>query len=174
MLFHFLGAFAAAVAAAGSIWLFFRTLRRPTPRWLMPLAAGAALLGFAAWSEYTWESRTIAALPAQVVIAKRYSSADWFSPWTYVLPRVDRMTAVDRAMVRRNPAHPDIVLVEVLLLSRLEQVGRSPQVFDCARPRRAELRRDQPFDRDGMPVDVRWEELPRDDPLLQAACGAPR
>ena len=57
---HLIAVFAMAFAAAGFVLLAYRLRGKKPPRYLIPLAAGLAMIGYALWSDYSWAPRTIA------------------------------------------------------------------------------------------------------------------
>jgi hypothetical protein len=58
MFLELIAAFAAAFVAAGIVLAVNMATGGRLPRWAMPVAAGAAMLGYAVWSEYSWFART--------------------------------------------------------------------------------------------------------------------
>ncbi|MGI9437095.1 MAG: hypothetical protein ACR2Q4_20065 [Geminicoccaceae bacterium] len=170
MLFNLIGTFIVGIAAAGSIMLTFLLLRRPAPRWMLPAAAGAAMLGFHLWNEYTWFDRTATALPDHVVVAQHYTYATPFQPWTLLIPRVNRFSALDRASIRRNDKAPDYVMADILLVTRLAQTAKVTQIYDCGQIRRAEVSVSSRVDDRGLPVDATWTSYEADEPLFKLVC----
>lgn len=170
MLFNLIGTFIVGIAAAGSIMLTFRLLRRPAPRWLLPTAAGAAMLGFHLWNEYTWFDRTAMALPDHVVVAQHYTYETPFQPWTLLMPRINRFSALDRASIRRNDQAPDYVMADVFLVTRLAQTAKVTQIYDCGQARRTEVSASSTIDEHGLPVDATWTASEADEPLFKLVC----
>jgi len=164
---------AAAVVAAALlllIWALFRTLKRPMPRLAWPLVIAGSLVGYAVYDEYSWAGRTRDALPAQVTVIGEGGGRSPFSPWSYLIPRTERLSVIDRAAVRTHPFQPDLRLVEVILLERALPTRQVSEVIDCAGARYAVLSADQRFEPDGVPLDVGWQALPGDDARLRVAC----
>ena len=172
-MYHLLATFGLGLCAAGFIWLVYRTLARKPPRFLIPLAAGAAMITYNIWSEYTWYERTLAGLPAhiQVVRAIPYESA--WQPWTLVFPRVDRLIAIDGSQTRRNENLPDFVLTELVLAKRHDPTVTVLQMYDCKQAQRTDVAAAAGFDQDGLPLEALWEAVDRQGPLFQAVCGSP-
>jgi hypothetical protein len=161
-------------AAALFTWLAFRVRRRPMPRRLLPLAVGIGMLGYAVWSEYSWASRTAAALPAGVEVIERLPQRSPWRPWTYLAPPHTRMVAIDRGAIRRNPAHPDIVLVDLVLLERWLPARRVVRLIDCTGPRTADVTDPAAFAEGGLPPADAWSPLRPEGPLARAVCPAPK
>ena len=53
----------AGIACAGIAMLLNRLTGRRLPKWIIPIAAGAGMLGMTVSNEYTWYSRTAETLP---------------------------------------------------------------------------------------------------------------
>ena len=167
---HLIAVFAIGFAAAGFVLLAFRLRGKKPPRYLIPLAAGLSMVGYALWSEYSWASRTIAGLPDHVTVVKRIPSSAPWKPWTYIFPQVDRFIAVDSAEIRRNDRLPGLVLAEVILVARLEPAVTTRQLFDCPQARRADVIASDDFTDEGLPLNPDWVALELDDDLYKAVC----
>lgn len=172
MLMELIATFALGFCAAGAVMLLRRLVKAPLPRWSTPLAAGLAMIGFTLWSEYTWFSRTEAALPESFEIVTRHENSSIFRPWTKVRPFVDRFSAVDKNTLRRNDKAPGQIMAEVTMVARHGGNARLPVLIDCAGTRRADLSDGMEFDDTGTLLDGRWFQLPSDDPLLKTVCTA--
>ncbi len=168
MLLSFLAAIAVAIFAASVAF----TLRRAfglQARWLIPAAAGAALLGFTIWNDYTWFDRQRAGLPPEVVVTDAFEHSAVLQPWTLALPVVNRYRAVDLRTRTRNIARPEIMRVVVYLAQRYQPTFETLQIVDCARGLRADATDAGP---DGAPPDAAWFRLgPQDAQFLETVCG---
>ncbi len=174
MIWNLIGTLVLGVAVASVVLVLFRVLGRPAPRWLLPAAAGIAMLGFHIWTDYSWFARTTAELPEHVIVAQGYSSSNPLQPWTLVASRIDRFSAVDTSRIRLNPDVPDMAMAVVYLVARWNPTIETNQLYDCATPRRADVSADMQVDAAGKPVDPDWVELPADDPVRLAVCdGSP-
>ena len=174
MIWNLIGTLVLGVAAAAVTLVLFRVLGRPAPRWLLPAAAGVAMLGFHIWTDYSWFRRTTAELPGHVVVAESYASSNPLQPWTLVVPRIDRFSAVDTRRIRHHPDVPDMAMAVVYLVARWNPTIEANQLYDCATPRRADVGLDLQVDAEGRPVDPDWVTLPADDPVRLAVCDASR
>lgn len=170
MLFNLIGTFIVGIAAAGSVMLTFRLLGRPSPRWMLPTVAGAAMLSFHLWNEYTWFERTSEALPDHVVVAQHYTYETPFQPWTLLIPRINRFSAVDQASIRRNDQAPDYVMADVFLVTRLAETAKVTQIYDCDQARRTEVSASSSVDERGLPLDATWADAGGDDSLFKLIC----
>ena len=160
----------AAGAAAGGVALALRGLVRALPRWLVPTAAGLAMLAAAVSLEYSWVGRTAAGLPEGFEVATtRKSRAPW-RPWTYVVPYVDGFIAVDRAGARTNEAAAGQRMATLYVFGRWAPTQRVRAVFDCRAGRRADLVAGVALAEDGRLEGAKWHETGPDDPLTRTAC----
>jgi hypothetical protein len=172
MLIEWIATIALGFGAAGVVMILRRFSGGSIPRFAIPAAAGAAMIGFAIWSEYSWFSRTTAALPPGVVITGSHSVSSGFRPWSYIVPFVNRFSAVDRASIRRNERAPGQVMIDLLLVTRNAPAANLPLLVDCTGKRRANIVDGVTFDSDGVPVGAEWHPLESGDPLIDAVCGA--
>jgi len=83
---------------------------------------------------------------------------------------VDRFSVVDRTSLKRNPAVQNLVIGDVLLVTRFQPTVRVTQVFDCMGSRRGDIHPGVSFESGGRPVGVDWVTLTGGDPMLAAAC----
>lgn len=160
------------VGAAGIVLLLRRLAPSLTPRFAVPAAAGAAMIGFTIWSEYAWFSRQQAALPQDVAVALTVAEPSPFRPWTYLTPYVNRFMAVDLGRARRHAAAPEQVLVDVYLFQRFAPTAKAPVLVDCAGARRADIADGVGFGPDGAITGAAWRAVGAEDPLVDAVCAA--
>lgn len=170
MLLEFVAIIAAGFGLAGIALMLNVVVGRRLPGWLFPAAAGVGMLAMAIWLEYSWLDRATASFPEEVEIVSTNQLRVWYRPWTYVVPQVNRLIAVDHRFERRNPNLPEHVLTQVLLIGRWTPSRQFGVVLDCTGGRRADLIDQVVFADDGNLDGARWLQLAPDDPLLQAAC----
>ncbi|MGR3461494.1 MAG: hypothetical protein ACU0AX_10420 [Roseovarius sp.] len=166
MFFELIATFAAGIAAAGLVLIAGHLSGGRLPRWAMPVAAGAMMLGYAIWSEYTWASRTVESLPEGVDVLVTIEESKLWKPWTYVIPQTTRIMALDRASVQTNQEAPDILLVDLYFFARWTPPAKRPQLVDCARQARADVSATALAD----PSEATWRRAGADDPLMEALC----
>lgn len=170
MFLDFLATAAAAFAAAGIVLVLWRVLKLKLPKWTIPAVAGAAMLGYAIWSEYSWYPRVLGAMPESVAVAAtKATSAPW-RPWSYAFPVTESFLAIDRAAIRTHPAAPAERIAEVMVITRWQGTVRIPVLFDCEDARRADLIDGAEFDAEGRIANPDWRVLEAGDPLLALAC----
>lgn len=161
---------AAGFAAAGIVMILNRLTGKRLPRWVVPAGAGAGMILMSLTNEYRWYPRTLDLLPEGFAVISTADHRAIYSPWTYVVPYVDRFVAVDVAGARRNEAQPDLRLSRVIFFTRWEPVRVVPVVFDCVQGRSALLDPDAMFNDDGSIRVTRWDQTGLDDPATAKVC----
>lgn len=139
MIFELLATFAAAFGAAGLVLVLNRVLGGRLPRWAMPVAAGAAMLAYAIWSEYSWDARTALGMPEGLTVVETVEEGIFYKPWTYLVPQVTRLVAADLGTMRTNPNAPTIRLVDLYFFARWKPPAKIPQLIDCENGARADV-----------------------------------
>ncbi|TDT75117.1 hypothetical protein BDE40_1843 [Litoreibacter halocynthiae] len=172
MFFELIGTIVAGAAAALLVWAINRTLKGRLPSWLVPAAAGAAMLMATISSEYGWFARTSANMPQGMVVAHAIEEKAFYRPWTYIKPFVARFVAVDQVSVRTHPAQPDQRIVDLVFYGRWSRTAKVPMLFDCANGKRADVEDGIEFGADGDVLNAQWRSVAEDDPVLKAACEA--
>lgn len=160
----------AGLACAGVVLLLDFTVGRRLPKWLIPIAAGAGMIGMTISNEYTWFARTAERLPDGVEVAMTVEEDSWMRPWTQLWPYTKRFVAVDMATARTNENLPDQRLADLYFFGRWSPVNQTPTIFDCAAARSALLIDGATFAQDGSIVDADWQAMPVDDPILKTVC----
>ncbi|WP_051341093.1 hypothetical protein [Azospirillum halopraeferens] len=167
MFFELISIISVAFAAAGAVLIAGRLLRIRLPKYVLPMVAALAMIGFTIWLRYTWAERTIEGLPAGFVVVDRLPYHGVLEPWALVFPRTAGLVVLDGAATRRNPDHPDVLLVTTRLIEEHQETLTLQQFVDCARRRRAPAT--TALGPDGLPPPDAWVS---DDgtPLYDAAC----
>jgi hypothetical protein len=166
MFFELIATFAAGIAAAGLALIAGHLSGGRLPKWITPVMAGAAMLGYAIWSEYSWAGRTTDGLPEGVEVLVTVEETRVWKPWTYVVPQVTRIMALDRAGVQTNPEAPGILLADLYFFERWTPPAKRPQLVDCAEGARADVSEAALAD----PSQATWRSMAEDDPLREALC----
>jgi hypothetical protein len=170
MFLELIATFFFGFAAAGVVMILNKALGGRLPRPLIPIAAGAAMIGFTIWNEYNWYPQTLAKLWDGVEVVQETEKSTFYQPWSYLKPYVIRFSAVDLANAKRNEKFPDQAIVDLLLLERWAPTQRVPIAVDCAASMSANLADGMEFDDSGALVGVDWVSLEADDPLLARVC----
>ena len=156
--------------AGGGVASLARRAASALPGWLVPVAAGGAMLAVAVSLEYAWFDRTRGALPPRVEVALTHESRAPWRPWTYLAPFVDRFVAVDEGSILTHEAAPDRRIADVLAFGRWTPPRRVRAVFDCASGRRADLLDGVALGPDGTIENAAWHDTGLDDPVTRLAC----
>lgn len=170
MFFELIGTIVAGVAAGLIIWAINRAMGGRLPSWLVPVAAGVAMLLATISSEYSWFSRTKNTMPEGMVVAQTVEDTAFYRPWTYARPFVSRFVAVDQATARMHPEHPGQRIVDLVFYGRWARTAKIPMLFDCAEGRRADIVDGVEFGAGGGVKNADWRDLTPEDPVLMAAC----
>ncbi len=166
MFWTFVATIFSGLGAAG-LALGIRALTgKKAPKWIIPVFAGAGMLGYLVYMEYNWFEHKQTMLPeeAMVVSTEKYG-APW-RPWTYVVPQVTAFTVLDTESVARDNPGKNIVRFN---LYRFEQsytdaVSHKMYLLNC------DTRELVPFDRSNQPDLNELRTLSGGDRLLGAAC----
>lgn len=164
MFLELIATIVAGFAGAGLMLLAVKLTKGALPRWLVPVAAGAAMLAAAISGEYGWYGRTRAALPDGLVVAHTVESRSALRPWTYLYPFTNRFVAVDRAGLQQNANNPDLFMADLYFYGRWRPTQAVQMQVDCAGNRRADPMEGRS---DSAPV---WRQVSPDDPILKAVC----
>ena len=167
----FVGALAVAVLGACVAFIVLRTFRLKA-RWIIPASAGAGMLGFTIYNDYTWFSRTAEGLPPAFLIAATGQRSTALQPWSLAVPVTVRFAAVDLGSLQIREAAPHLRRAPVHLVARFQPTFTSRQLFDCANARRADAD-GADAGPDGLPPAQAWFAVPADDAMLRAVCDAP-
>lgn len=165
-----LAAIVAAVAFAGIAMMLRKVTRDRLPRWIVPAAAGLGLIGFTAWSEYSWFARVSGELPEGVEVVWADDNPQALRPWTFAAPLVTRFLAMDSRTLARHPAKDDLVLAEVYAFARWRGVEQGLVVVDCAGMRSVRLAEGVRISEAGELEGGAWADLAEGDQLGVAGC----
>ncbi|WP_150914145.1 hypothetical protein [Marinobacter halotolerans] len=152
---------------AAGIALGIRALtRNKAPKWIIPVFAGAGMLGYLIQGEYTWFELKQSQLPEEAVIVDTESEAIFWRPWTMVAPYVTAFSTVDTQSIRRSGENSQVVH---FTLYRFEQkvtdaVSHRVHIMHCGK-------RDLvPLGSDGKPRIDNMKRLEVSDKLYQTVC----
>jgi hypothetical protein len=169
MALELIGALIAAATLGLLAWAFRRWVPA-APRWLVPVAAGAGLIGMTVWLEYDWYARVSAELPPGFVVADRIQGGSPLRPWTYLAPLTTAFTAVDTGKVARHPESAGLVIAPVYGFARWQNPTNALVVFDCAGNRRVAVTEGMQIAEDGTLSGAEWQVLSQQDGLQEVAC----
>lgn len=170
MLWELIATVFAGLGAAGIALVIRKTSRNRAPRWLIPVFAGAAMLGFQIHGEYSWYQHQASRLPAGVVVVKAIEQKAAWRPWSYLYPQTLRFIAADVANASANSKNNDIKLVDLYFFERRAVARRVPVVLHCSAFARADFTEQLDIPSGDAPLSKQWQTLTADDALIQAVC----
>ena len=162
----------AGIACAGVAMLLNILTGRRLPKWIMPVAAGAGMIGMTISNEYTWFDRTAERLPEGVEVSSTVVEQSWIRPWTQAVPYTKRFVAVDVATLRKNENIPAQRLADLYFFGRWSPVSQAPMLFDCKKSQSALLIDGAEFGVDGTVTNADWQSMETEDPILTMVCKA--
>lgn len=169
MILDFIAAIAAGFGLLTVTFIVNHLTGKRLGPWIWPATVAVGMVGYTVWAEYSWASRTIAAQP-QLRLASTNSERVFYRPWTYLVPHISRMIAVDETRTLVHPDHPDLVLTDLVLMGRWEPVRVIGVVFNCTDATRADLVEGVELADDGSVIGATWVAMEPDDSVLATAC----
>ena len=166
MFWTFIATIFCGLGAAGIALGIRAATRNKAPRWIIPVFAGAGMLGYLIQGEYTWYEHKKSLLPEEAVIVSTESDGILWRPWTFAFPYVTAFSAVDTQSISRDTRDANIVR---FTLYRFEQkmtdaVSHRVHLMHCG------TRELVPLGSDGKPRVDNMKVLPAQDPLVQTVC----
>ncbi|GGC80037.1 hypothetical protein [Marinobacter halophilus] len=168
MFWTFVATIICGLGAAGIALGIRAATAKRAPRWLIPVFAGAGMLGYLVSGEYTWFDHKQSLLPEEAVVVATEQETIFFRPWTFVFPYVTAFSTVDTSGFRQDTDDPDIIR---FTLYRFEQtvtdaVSHRVHLINC------QSRELVPLSNDGAPRVDNMKLLEATDPLYQTVCGS--
>ena len=160
------------LAVAGLVHLTLRLLPmvKKTRMAITVFAAGAGMLCYQIYDEYTWYQRASTRLGADMQIIQSFAQTSVLRPWAKKWPYVSRFTALSHAQTKRNDAQPNMFIVTTYLTERNRPTLKLRLIVDCARSQRTYFDNQIKFDATGAPVNAPWIPMQANDPLRIATC----
>ncbi|HEA53035.1 hypothetical protein [Marinobacter antarcticus] len=140
--------------------------RNRAPKWIIPVFAGAGMLGYLIYGEYTWYDHKQSRLPDEAVVVSTESDSIFWRPWTLAYPYVTAFSTLDKDSIARDTRNPDIIR---FTLYRFEQkltdsVSHRVHIINCV------TREVVPIGSDGTPRVDNLKVLSPSDPLFSTVC----
>ena len=167
MFWTFVATIVCGLGAAGIAMGIRAATAKRAPRWIIPVFAGAGMLGYLVYGEYSWYDHKRSLLPEEAVVVATEQEKIFFRPWTFVFPYVTAFSTVDTSDFRRDTSDDDIVR---FTLYRFEQtvtdaVSHRAHLIHC------QSRELVPLGSDGVPRVDNMKLLTANDPLYRTVCG---
>lgn len=166
MFWTFVATVFCGLGAAGIALSIRAITRKKAPKWIIPVFAGAGMLGYLIYMEYTWFELKQTQLPEEaVVVSTEEYGAPW-RPWAYVVPQVAAFTVLDTNSVIQDDPDQNIVRFS---LYRFEQsytdaVSQKMYLLNCDKRELVPLKSEKSLDTSAL------RTLSQDDRLLKLAC----
>lgn len=161
MLFRLIAIIVLALGVAGIVILLNRyVFGRKLPRWTMPVAIAAAILGFQIYEEYNWYPRTMKGLSEDYAVINMQTHSAIWRPWSLIWPSVTSMSIVDKNHLQSLDDNPEINVGMVASLTSFGARTDVPFAFNCVDAKFAPFRRDIET--------IEWADM--DDDLLAKLC----
>ncbi len=170
MLIDILAMICAGVGVAGLFLLLRKLMGGRLPKWALPAAIGAGMIGFSVWSEYSWFGRVTDALPDAVEIILVPEDTSPFRPWTYLFPPSTRFMALDGTSMITSAQNTAYRQADLMFVQRWMPTQRVPVAFDCAGGRHADLADGATLAPDGTLTGTTWITAEPGDIMQSAAC----
>lgn len=170
MFWELIATLSAGLGAAGIALLLRALTLKKLPNWIIPVFAGAGMLGFQIYSEYNWFDHQRSLLPQGVEVVRTAKESSGWRPWSYLYPQTMRFIAADVKNAAINQQNPDLVLVDLYFFERRMSARRVPQVIHCQQQLRADFTAELEIPAPGATVAAGWHKLAADDRLLQLIC----
>jgi hypothetical protein len=166
MIWHLIAVVIAGLSVGGMLFLLRKLSKDRLPKWLVSASAGAAMLAYLAYYDYTWYDFKRSRLPSDSLLIDTQSPSSFLRPWSYVSAPVNAFTVFD-GRSRRHEQDGETLIQYILYTFRkdpLERLDTRAYLLNCTRMERALFDRDAPDDRIGL------EKISRDDPMYQTLC----
>ena len=166
MFWTFVATVFCGLGAAGIALGIRAFTRKKAPRWLIPVFAGAGMLGYLVYGEYTWYEHKKSLLPEEAVVVNTESEGLFWRPWTFVFPYVTAFSAVDTEGVARDTGNEDVVRFTLYRFDQrvTDAVSHRVHLLNCA------SRELVPLGSDGRPRVDNMKVLNSSDDLLRIVC----
>ena len=167
MFWNLVATIICGVAAAGIAMTIRAATAKKAPRWLIPVFAGLGMMGYQIYMEYNWYDQMTARMPAGSVVVATEAEAEFWRPWSFAFPQINRMTVLDESSITRNPANPDTARFQLYHFRQTYggRVSKGTWLLNCPRRELVAL------DEDGSPDTRDARRLGPDEELVQHVCG---
>lgn len=170
-MFNIISLVAVGAGVAGLLHGVYRLImRRKPPKFLVPLSAGVAMIVFHIWNEYSWYNRTAEMLPPSIEVVETLPVRQFWAPWTYIFPMVNRFVALDRANTHRNDKLPGYVLTSSMYIKRAEDTLLTNMLVNCDQRRWTAISDSTQFDSSGLPANAEWLDFDKESKFPEIAC----
>lgn len=166
MFWTFIATVFCGLGAAGIALGIRAVTRQKAPRWIIPVFAGAGMLGYLIYTEYTWYDHKKTLLPEEAVVVSTESDGILWRPWTFVFPYVTAFSTVDVNSISRDTDREEIVRFTLYKFEQkmTDAVSHRVHLINC------DSRELVPLGSDGTPRVDNLKVLGSTDPLFKTVC----
>ncbi|MBU2874474.1 hypothetical protein [Marinobacter salexigens] len=154
------------LGAAGVALGIRAVTRNMAPKWIIPVFAGAGMLGYLIYGEYTWFDHKQSRLPDEAVVVSTERKGIFWRPWSLAYPYVTAFSTVDTDSIGRDTNNPDIVRFTLYHFEQkvTDTVSHRIHIINCA------TRELIPIGSDGTPRVDNLKVLEPVDALYSTVC----
>ncbi|MCK7543269.1 hypothetical protein MLC59_03705 [Marinobacter bryozoorum] len=166
MFWNFVATIVCGVAAAGIAMSIRAATAKKAPRWLIPVFAGLGMMGYQIYMEYNWYDQMTARMPAESVVVATESRAEFWRPWSFFVPQINRITVLDTGSIVRSPATGDTARFQLYHFRQTYggRVSQGTWLLNCPSGELVALTDD------GKPDTREARRLSAEDPLFRQVC----
>ena len=115
MIWHLFAVLIMAVCMGGAAFGLRRLTRGKVPKWMIPVAAAAGMMGYLAYYDYSWYAFKLSQLPPGTTVIAEKRDQSFLKPWRYAYPAVSAFTILDGKFSSKLQDHQVLVDVEAMV-----------------------------------------------------------
>ncbi|MGM0572052.1 hypothetical protein [Marinobacter sp.] len=166
MFWNFVATIICGLGAAGIAMGIRALTRKRAPRWIIPVFAGIGMMAFQIYMEYSWYGQMTERLPESSVVVSTEAAAEFWRPWSFFVPQINRVTVLDRDSLRNAPSGADTFQFRLYHFRQTYggRVSHGGWLLNCPSRELVALTDD------GQPDTAQVRRLATDDRLYQEVC----
>lgn len=166
MFWNFVATVVCGLGAAGIALGIRAATAKRAPKWLIPVFAGAGMLAYLIYGEYTWFDHKRSLLPDEAVVVATEHEKIFFRPWTFVFPYVTAFSTVDTNGFRQDTGDANIIRFTLYRFDQkvTDAVSHRAHLINC------QSRELVPLGPDGTPRLNHMKRLEATDALYKTVC----
>ncbi len=140
MIWNLLGVFIIGLCAGALGYALRKFSKGRLPKWVIPVCAGSGMFAYLAYYDYTWYEFKRGQLPQGSLVLQEHRESDFFRPWSYLVPSVNKFDVVDGQYLAREQDGEKIVqyIVYRFIKDPTERAQQLTQVLNCHTRERVE------------------------------------
>lgn len=169
MLWTIIAIVVSGLGSAGIALVLRNLSRNKLPKWIIPVFAGAGMLAYQIYYEYSWYEHQQPRQPESAVIVSSETGQVFWRPWTFHYPMIIAFTVIDTDNIARTQID-NAYLAEFILYrfekQHIDTVKHQTYILNC------NSREMLPFDHNAQPLLHQMKRLGQDEVLYMTACPA--